>query len=92
MEILKIHATPMRKTGDIDYDAIVKLTESCNGADLRNVCTEAGMFAIRDERDYVVQDDFAKAARKVRPLIARPLTHSGHGVEEAWQADRAERC
>jgi len=33
--------------------------------DLRNVCTEAGMFAIRDERDYVVQEDFMKAVRKM---------------------------
>ena len=32
-----------------------QLGEGFNGADLRNVCTEAGMFAIRDERDYVVQ-------------------------------------
>lgn len=31
-----------------------------NGADLRNVCTEAGMFAIRADRDYVVQEDFMK--------------------------------
>ena len=31
-----------------------------NGADLRNICTEAGMFAIRAERDYVIQEDFMK--------------------------------
>ena len=31
-----------------------------NGADLRNVCTEAGMAAIRAERDYVIQEDFMK--------------------------------
>lgn len=36
-----------------------------HSADLRNVCTEAGMFAIRDERDYVVQEDFMKAVRKM---------------------------
>ena len=41
--------------GDIDYEAVVKLAENFNGADLRNVCTEGGMFAIRDERDYIVQ-------------------------------------
>ena len=29
------------------------------------MCTEAGMFAIRDERDYCIQDDFMKAVRKV---------------------------
>ena len=44
---------------------MVKLAENFNGADLRNVCTEAGMFAIRDERDYVVQEDFMKAVRKL---------------------------
>lgn len=32
-----------------------RLADNFNGADLRNICTEAGMFAIRDERDYVVQ-------------------------------------
>ena len=55
MEILKIHAAGVTKHGDIDYEAIVKLADNFNGADLRNICTEAGMFAIRDERDYTVQ-------------------------------------
>ncbi|EIE22377.1 26S proteasome regulatory subunit [Coccomyxa subellipsoidea C-169] len=64
-EILKIHASGITKHGDIDYEAIVKLAENFNGADLRNICTEAGMFAIRDERDYVVHEDFMKAARKL---------------------------
>ena len=49
----------------IDYEAIVKLSDGFNGADLRNVCTESGMFAIREERDYCIQEDFMKAVRKV---------------------------
>lgn len=49
----------------IDYEAVVKLSDGFNGADIRNICTEAGMFAIREERDYVVQEDFMKAVRKV---------------------------
>ncbi|KIP04538.1 hypothetical protein PHLGIDRAFT_129460 [Phlebiopsis gigantea 11061_1 CR5-6] len=65
LEILKIHAQPVNKSGDIDYEAIVKLTDTFNGADLRNVVTEAGMFAIRDDREYVIQEDLTKAARKV---------------------------
>ncbi|KAF9240730.1 26S proteasome regulatory complex ATPase RPT4 [Melanogaster broomeanus] len=65
LEILKIHAQPVNKSGDIDYEAIVKLTDAFNGADLRNVVTEAGMFAIRDDREYIVQEDLTKAARKV---------------------------
>lgn len=65
MEILKIHASKLAKHGDIDYEAVVKLAEGFNGADLRNICTEAGMFAIRDERDYIVQEDMMKAVREL---------------------------
>lgn len=36
--------------GDIDYDSVVALSDGFNGADLRNVCTEAGLFAIRENR------------------------------------------
>lgn len=35
---------------------------------MRNVCTEAGMFAIRAERDYVLEEDFSKAVRKVAEM------------------------
>ncbi|KAI8996417.1 ATPase [Trametes punicea] len=65
LEILKIHAQPVNKSGEIDYEAIVKLSDGFNGADLRNVITEAGMFAIRDDREYIIQEDLTKAARKV---------------------------
>lgn len=43
----------------------MKLSDGFNGADLRNVCTEAGMFAIRADRTYVIEEDFMKAVRKV---------------------------
>jgi 26S proteasome regulatory subunit T4 len=65
----------MTKKGDIDFEAISKLCDNFNGklinlkiigADMRNVCTEAGMFAIRKQLEYVVQDDFMKAARKIK--------------------------
>jgi len=66
LDILKIHASKLTKRDDIDYEAIVKLSDDFNGADLRNVCTEAGMFAIRGDREYVIQEDFMKAVRKVK--------------------------
>eukprot|EP00039_Didymoeca_costata_P001524 m.53092 g.53092 ORF g.53092 m.53092 type:complete len:395 (-) comp10840_c2_seq1:780-1964(-) len=65
LEILKIHAQNLAKHGDIDYEGVVKLTDNFNGADLRNVCTEAGLFAIRAERDYIMEEDMMKAARKL---------------------------
>jgi len=65
LDILKIHASRIAKRGEIDYEAVVKLCDGCNGADLRNICTEAGMVAIDKERPYVIQEDFMKAVRKV---------------------------
>ena len=64
-DILKIHAAQLVKSGDIDWDTVVKLADGFNGADLRNIVTEAGMFAIRSERDYVIEEDFMKAVRKI---------------------------
>jgi len=65
VEVLKIHALTITKKGEIDYESVVKLADGFNAADLRNVCTEAGMFAIRAERDFVIEEDFMKAVRKV---------------------------
>lgn len=65
LEILKIHSGSITKRGDIDFESVVKLADGLNGADMRNICTEAGLFAIRNDRDYVMEEDFMKAARKV---------------------------
>ncbi|XP_033157174.1 26S proteasome regulatory subunit 10B [Drosophila mauritiana] len=65
MDILKIHAEPLNKRGEIDYEAVVKLSDLFNGADLRNICTEAGLFALRCDREFVIQEDFMKAVRKI---------------------------
>jgi SpoVK/Ycf46/Vps4 family AAA+-type ATPase len=65
LEVLKIHAASVQKEGEIDFESVVKMSDGLNGADLRNVVTEAGLFAIKDYRDAVNQDDFNKAVRKV---------------------------
>ena len=66
LDILKIHAKPLNKDADIDFDPIVKLSEGFNGADLRNICTEAGLFALRDQRDSISNEDFLKAVRTIK--------------------------
>merc|ERR1712134_205869 len=65
---IKIHMSSITKHGEIDHDAICKLAEGFNGADMRNVCTEAGMFAIRANRDYAIQEDCMKAVRKLADI------------------------
>ena len=63
LEILKIHTRKMNLK-DVDLERIAKKTDGFSGADLKVICMEAGMFAIRDERDYVTQEDFEKAIKK----------------------------
>lgn len=65
LEIFKIHTANISKQGEFDFEAAVKMSDGFNGADLRNVVTEAGFFAIRADRDYIVQNDLMKAVRKV---------------------------
>ena len=44
---------------------MAKLADGFNGADLRNVCTEAGMLAIRELKNIVTHDHFMNAVRKI---------------------------
>mmetsp|Transcript_4914 Transcript_4914/g.9922 ORF Transcript_4914/g.9922 Transcript_4914/m.9922 type:complete len:404 (-) Transcript_4914:973-2184(-) len=84
LDILKIHASKVTKHGEIDYEAVVKLSDGFNGADLRNIATEAGLFAIRDERDYVVQEDFMKAVRKI---AEQKKLESKMDYKSMWKTD-----
>lgn len=63
--IFKIHTSGMNLKGDVDLDYLVNMTEGASGADVKNICTEAGMFAIRAERDHVINDDFVDAIKKI---------------------------
>ena len=65
LEILKIHTKRMNLASDIDLNDIVTLTEGFAGADLKAICTEAGMFAIREERDHIIMADFEDAINKI---------------------------
>ncbi|WP_459537408.1 proteasome-activating nucleotidase [Methanobrevibacter sp.] len=64
-EILKIHTRNMSFEEEADIDFLASLTDGLSGADLKAVCTEAGMFAIRDKRDTISVDDFMSAVDKV---------------------------
>lgn len=64
-EILKIHTEKMALDEEADLDVLSSLTDGLSGADLKAVCTEAGMFAIREKRDKVTVADFMDAVDKV---------------------------
>ena len=64
-EILKIHTKNMSLDEEVSIDSLAELTDELSGADLKAVCTEAGMFAIRDKRDKITLEDFMDAIDKV---------------------------
>ena len=65
-EIFKIHTRGMNLDSEIDFAKLVSATAGKTGADIKAICTEAGMFAIRESRVCVQQDDFGKAIAKVQ--------------------------
>jgi proteasome regulatory subunit len=58
--ILKINVSRM-STGPVNIRRLVVISKGFSGADLKAVCVEAGMMAIKDDRDKVTNDDFKKA-------------------------------
>jgi 26S proteasome regulatory subunit T1 len=50
---------------DIRWELISRLCPNATGAELRSVCTEAGMFAIRARRKVATEKDFLSAVDKV---------------------------
>jgi proteasome regulatory subunit len=49
----------------VNLDEIAAFTEGKNGADLRAICMEAGMFAIRKEHASITHQDFLWAIEKI---------------------------
>jgi len=79
LAILKIHTQSMNLGEDVNLPDVARLTEGKNGADLRAICMEAGMFAIRMERDTVSADDFMKAIEKLSVDFDRHHFHTTFG-------------
>lgn len=64
-DILRIHSRKMNLTRGINLTKIAEKMNGCSGAELKGVCTEAGMYALRERRVHVTQEDFDLATAKV---------------------------
>jgi proteasome regulatory subunit len=65
-QIFKIHTRQMNVRDDVDYERLAEMAENASGADIKAICTEAGMFAIRDDRTEVAMVDFEEAYEKIQ--------------------------
>ena len=65
VDILKIHSRKMNLVRGLDLKKVAEKMTGCSGAESKAVCTEAGMFALRERRVHVTQEDFEMAVAKV---------------------------
>ena len=73
LEILKVYLKRMPVAKDVDISELAKATEGYTGAEIENLTREAGMNAIRANRNQVIKEDFDKALREIRPSIPKEL-------------------
>lgn len=64
-DILKIHSKRMNLMRGINLKKIASQMNNASGAEMKAVCTEAGMYALRERRVHVSQEDFEMALTKV---------------------------
>lgn len=68
VDIFDIHMRDMNIDADVSASRLAEMVaDDTTGAQIQSVCTEAGMFAIRDERNSVSLADFERADNKVTP-------------------------
>ncbi len=66
LEIFKIQSRNMTLEKGLNVKALISKMENFSGAEIHAVCTEAGYFAIRNNRTNVIKEDLVKAIDKVK--------------------------
>lgn len=66
--IFKLHTSRMNLSEDVELEEFVTTKDDLSGADIKAVCTEAGLLALRERRMRVTKADFTSAREKVGPF------------------------
>lgn len=64
-EIFRIHTSRMN-LNKMDEQTLILKMKGMSGAEIKSIATEAGYFAIRDNRNKIKEEDFLKAIEKVK--------------------------
>jgi len=84
-KIFQVHTKKMPVDKSVDFDQLAKLTEGYSGADIENLCREAGMIAIRKLfkedgslkvdlnklQPHVTSEDFELALKTIKPSLSK---------------------
>lgn len=81
LDILNIHSKRMNLTRGINLKKIADQLHTASGAEIKAVCTEAGMYALRERRVHVNQEDFEMAVAKVM----KKDTDKNMSIRKLWK-------
>lgn len=59
--VFRIHTSRMTLAPDVELEEFIQAKDDLSGADIKAICTEAGLLALRERRKQVCQADFRKA-------------------------------
>ncbi|GIL94467.1 hypothetical protein Vretimale_662, partial [Volvox reticuliferus] len=65
-KILRIHSRKMNVASDVNYEELGRSTDDFNAAQLKAVCVEAGMLALRRDGTEVTHEDFVEGITQVQ--------------------------
>ncbi len=71
LKIFQVHTKKMPLDKTVSLEDLANDTENYTGAEIENICREAGMNAIRNKRDVITKQDFARAMAEIRPAIPK---------------------
>jgi 26S proteasome regulatory subunit T5 len=66
VRILQIHSRKMNVSPDVNFEELARITNDFNGAQLKAVCVEAGMLALRREATEITHEDFTEGVAEVQ--------------------------
>jgi 26S proteasome regulatory subunit T2 len=62
--IFKIHTSKMSLSDNVELEEFIMSKDEMSGADIKAMCSEAGLLALRERRMQVTQEDFRAAKEK----------------------------
>lgn len=74
--VVRLHTSRMSLNEDVDLEEFITMKDDLSGADIKAVCTEAGLLALRERRMRVTKQDFTSAREKVRPRFPQSFLSS----------------
>ncbi|KAH9912688.1 26S proteasome subunit P45 [Epithele typhae] len=73
--ILEIHSRKMAVSQDVNYEELARSTDEFNGAQLKAVCVEAGMIALREGATKLNHEHFLSGISEVQSKKKNPLNY-----------------